>query len=449
MKEFINSFRRPILIVLGILLVLSLFIKQCWNSSEVNSYLNPPRAEYDVPFEEFLINADSLINIYTKTGTHLEIPANSFEDSSGHQVSGIVNLKVREFHTPMEILRAGIPLQTNIRKNEFLESGGMIEIKATKDSKILKIQDGKSMGIDLAAFKNSPDFQLFNLSDSGYWNVQDTFKVIPNERRNKILKSLFSKLISKQKERPTDLIFELFSDIDISPEMEPWLGQKWLIKAENVTPQVKRALRVNWDSLSIKKKKNGEYFLEFHKDITYYRIEKKDEKRSFSFLAKPYDELTKSEDKHFSYDERMVKVDSINKEIQAEIARVKQEAEYLNSFKIRNMGIWNIDKIAKMDDYIPIYPSFDFTTNLKSVNKIRLFCIYEDANSVIEFNLDSKNPIYIAKNNKTKIVAILPGSDVRVVDSEYLNKLILKPNSRSHLITTIIDKTQFFKVSSP
>ena len=108
---------------------------------------------------------------------------------------------------------------------------------------------------------------------------------------------------------------------------------------------------------------NGEYLLEFHKEITYYNSNKKNGKKSFTTLARPYNALTNSEDKDFSYGERLLKVDSINKEIQVEIARVKQEAEYLNSFRIQNMGIWNIDKIAKMNDYIPIYPIFDFTNN--------------------------------------------------------------------------------------
>jgi hypothetical protein len=212
------------------------------------------------------LNADSLTNIYIKTGTHIEIPPNSFEDSLGNQVSGIVHLLIRELHTPMEIVRSGIPLRTNRIKNEFLESGGMIEIKATKDNTKLNIRPGGSMGIDLAAFKKSNDYQLFNLSDSGDWRVRDTFKVVVNERRNKILQALLSKLIPGKIEKQTDLIFELFSDLDISPQMEPLLGQKWKIKGVNVTPQVKRALRINWDSLSITKKGNGEYILEFHKE---------------------------------------------------------------------------------------------------------------------------------------------------------------------------------------
>lgn len=155
----------------------------------------------------------------------------------------------------MEILRAGIPLRTNRRNNEFLESGGMIEIKASKDSSKLKIRAGSTMGVDLAAFKKSTNYQLFNLSDSGNWSAKDTFRVIPNQRRNKVLQSLFSKLIFMKKEKSGDLIFEFFSDLDISPEMEPWLGQKWQIKSENVTTRVKQALRVNWDSLSITKKR--------------------------------------------------------------------------------------------------------------------------------------------------------------------------------------------------
>ena len=241
----------------------------------------------------------------SKTGTHIEIPPNSFEDSLDNQVSGIVNLQIREFHTPMEILRAGIPLRTNRRNNEFLESGGMIEIKASKDSSKLKIRAGSTMGEDLAAFKKSTNYQLFNLSDSGNWSVKDTFRVIPNQRRNKVLQSLFSKLIFKKKEKSGDLIFEFFSDLDISPEMEPWVGQKWQIKSENVTPRVKQALRINWDSLSITKKENGEYQLVLHKKITYYESNKKDRQRSFTVLAKPYNAVTKSEDKDFSFDERL------------------------------------------------------------------------------------------------------------------------------------------------
>lgn len=448
MKELINIFRRPFFIALPILLLLTLLLRQCWTHKAIDPYINPPSTAFDVTFEEFLVNADSLTNIYTKTGTHIEISPNSFEDSLGNQVSGIVHLLIRELHTPMEILRSGIPLRTNRIKNEFLESGGMIEIKATKDNAKLNIRPGGSMGIDLAAFKKSHDFQLFNLSDSGDWRVKDTFKVVVNERRNKILQALLSKLIPSKIEKQTDLIFELFSDLDISPQMEPLLGQKWKIKGVNVTPQVKQALRINWDSLSITKKQNGEYILEFHKEINYYDSEKKDERRHFKVRATPYNGLTKSEDKIFSFDEKLSKIDSIKKEIEAEIARVKQEAEFLNSFRIKNMGIWNIDKVAKMDQYTPVFATFDFMKELKTINKVRLFCIYEDANSVLEFTLDTKIPIYISKKSKTKIVAFLPNQKVSVVEPEILNKLNLLPDAKILLNTKIITKKKFFN-SSP
>jgi hypothetical protein len=449
MKEIIKSLRRPVLILFPILLVAFFLLKQQYIKNSAEPIINPPSLLDDVPFEYYQINADSLISIYTKTGTHIEIPAHSFEDLSGKQAFGNVCVRIREFHTPMEILRAGIPLRTTRRNNQFLESGGMIEIRASKDSSELKIREDKSLGVDIASFRSSDGYNLYNLSDSGAWNLKDNFQNIPNKQKSKTLKSLFSKLKLTKGITSTDLIFELFSDIDISPEMQPWLGQQWKIKSNNITPEVKNALRVNWDSLKVKIWNNGDYLLEFKKVISFYNIDKDDEVRNFSVIARPYNKHTKTNDTTFSLERNNVKLDSIKREIEAEIARAKQEADYLNSFRIKEFGIWNIDKIAKLSDYIPIYSHFDFENELKRENHVRLFCIYEEANAVLEFplNVKSKSQIYISKTQKTKIVAILPGKYVAIVNPKEIMKIKLSPGFNIDFKTQQISKKDFFNNS--
>ena len=71
MKELLRKYKKPFFIGLPILLLLTLLLKQCWVNKSLDPYINPPSADYDIPFEQFLINADSLTNIYKIGRAHV------------------------------------------------------------------------------------------------------------------------------------------------------------------------------------------------------------------------------------------------------------------------------------------------------------------------------------------------------------------------------------------
>jgi hypothetical protein len=99
----------------------------------------------DIPYEEFTINNDSAATINTKTGSVYSFTKNSLVFSNGDAVHGLVKVRIREFHDAIDIMRAGIPMRSRRNKNSFLESSGMVEIKAYKDSTELKLADNSSL----------------------------------------------------------------------------------------------------------------------------------------------------------------------------------------------------------------------------------------------------------------------------------------------------------------
>jgi hypothetical protein len=122
--------------------------------------------------------------------------------------------------------------------------------------------------------------------------------------------------------------------------------------------------------------------------------------------------------------------------IEEEKTRLSKEADMLNSFTISKMGIWNIDKIMKRDDLILVNASFDFEKEInRDINKLKVFVIYEDDNSVIPYTAVQWNKIGIRPNSKVSLVAVLLQNELAVISSDELQRQ-LRGASNSILFAT-------------
>jgi hypothetical protein len=133
--------------------------------------------------------------------------------------------------------------------------------------------------------------------------------------------------------------------------------------------------------------------------------------------------------------DRFLKADTVQQDIEAEMARLKKEADLLNTFKINRMGIWNIDKAVKLTDFVPVTARFDFQEQIKDFQKIRLFCVMKEDNSVVDFSNWKNNPIYLSADRPMEIVAVLPGGQLALVDFEQI-KAKLTRTTEPILFTT-------------
>ena len=119
---------------------------------------------------------------------------------------------------------------------------------------------------------------------------------------------------------------------------------------------------------------------------------------------------------------RFLKADSVQKEIENETARLNKEADLLNAFKINKMGLWNIDRPLSLTDFLPIKANFDFQTTLKKSQKVRLFCVLIEDNSVVDFPNWQNEPIYLSKERAMQLVAVLPSGNLALVDFEQIRR---------------------------
>jgi hypothetical protein len=99
------------------------------------------------------------------------------------------------------------------------------------------------------------------------------------------------------------------------------------------------------------------------------------------------------------------------------------------------MGIWNIDKAVKLTDFVPVTARFDFQEQIKDFQKIRLFCVMKEDNSVVDFSNWKNNPIYLSADRPMEIVAVLPGGQLALVDFEQI-KAKLTRTTEPILFTT-------------
>lgn len=380
--------------------------------------VKPPSSALDIPFEDYSFNADSGVVINTNTGTQVKIKPGTLVNKTGEQVKGIINMKIREFHDPTSLFLAGIPMSTDVNRSSFLQSGGMLEIRAFSGGEELNLKKGQSADIEIASYKNTDGYKLYYFNDNSSWAITDTFITKVNDRKTKAIDSL-----NKLKKEYVDI--EIVTDLTSVPVLIPYKNLKWRIEKNGQEQALKDAMRVNWDVIKVRQIKNGQK--QYNLSFTKYLNKWNDSNlvRTYSTIATPIYKgkiLSKRENKELENE-----VANINQRIEQEKERIAKQADLVSSFKIDRMGIWNIDKVLKLDDMVWADVEFDFEKDIDPIlNKVSIYLIFEEENSVIEYLPRDWNKIGFKKNAKMKIKAVLPGQHLVEVDNFQIQAKITK-----------------------
>ena len=422
-----------ILFTIGIgFLIFSL--KRCQYNEIAQARIQPLSKEVDVPFTEFEVNTLSDTILYTETGTALQLKSGIFVNMDNSQVLGNIKLKVREFHDAAAILKAGIPMRIRSDRNIILQSAGMIEVRAYLEGKELKLGKAKNIEAELATYRSSENHQLYYLNDNADWQIRNTFISKLNARKKNRLNALVA---LRERDDVEDLIFELYGDHDLAPELEPWRGQKWKISKEQLSQEVLESIRINWDSVKVIKidERKLVYKLTFWKTMHQFD-DKPSLTKKFSVKVTPVADSDSKMDLKVVMQNRFLKADTLQKQLADEVARVQKESDLLSSFKINQMGIWNIDKAIKLTDFVKVFVVFDFQDQLKEFQKVKLFCIMKEDNSVIDISNWVKEAIYLSPNRPMQLVVILSNGRVALVDFNQIKSKLSQTGKNIYFTTT-------------
>ncbi len=406
-------------------------------SSKKVSYeqkIEAPLTGSGLAFDLFAYKQDTGIRIATPKGTVIDIEPNTFAHANGTKVSNQIIIKVREMHTANDIFKSGIPMSVDAARKDFLQSGGMIEIRAFDNNEELVIATGKSIDIALARFKPSSGYSLYHLNDNQNWQVNDTFVLQNNEHK----KSALDKILNffKHPIRKTDMSenneFEIVANVKESPHLRAFENQKWKIVDGTDPEMVQKCMRMSWDDVVIKpiNVKQKIYKLTFSRVLTVHGSGESN--KTLSVQASPVNTSDTAFAKQLdNYDQTIISMND-------EKLRLQAEADMVSRFRIRQMGIWNIDKILNKEDLVTVSVKFDFEKDLDPyVHHIKLFVLHEDDNSVIYYLPQDWKNIKLSKVKKNSLIAVLPGNRVVVVDAKDVSDKLQNLDNQLYFVTKV------------
>ena len=393
--------------------------------------IEAPLVGSSLAFDLYAYKQDTSIRIATPKGTVINIEPNTFAHANGTAVSNQIIIKVREMHTANEIFKSGIPMSVDGARKDFLQSGGMLEIRAFDNKEELVIANGKSIGVALAQFTPSDGYSLYHLNENQNWQVNDSFVVQKNERKRNGLAKIFD-FFKNPSRQAVNNEFEIVANVKESPQLRAFQNQKWKIVDGTDPEMVQTAMRMSWDDVVVKpvNLKQKIYRLTFTRALTVQGSG--EQNKSLTVQASPVNVSDTAFAKQLiNYEETIVKMNN-------EKLRLEAEADMVSSFRIRQMGVWNIDKIMNKDELTSVSLKFDFEKELDPyVNHIKLFVLHEDDNSVIYYLPQDWKNIKLSKVKRNSLIAVLPGNRVAVVDANTVKSKMQLGGSEINFTTKI------------
>ena len=393
-----------------------------------------------VPFITNSFNNKDGFELHQPNGTHVDIPKNAFVDEKGKTVKGNIELKFREFHTAESILMSGIPMQMLDERNKYMESLGMMELRAFKNGKELSLKKGKAINVDLASTETpNKDFNLYLLEGDKQWKETGSFKTVNNDRRDSAFVNLIPLPETPESPDPdsTDVVFTLNGAF-----LKAYKGVEWrLVKSKN-EPVPYWAFRLNWDKIKVKEVKGKRKLFDLTFNYSQKNYRGKTVKQTFTARARPL--LTGKELKlaKAAYKEDFENYQLMAAKLELEEERLEQESSVLNRFAVNKMGVFNIDCVKRLGAYAMVELEFDFQGNVSAeFNKVMVMMVMEEINAVVKYNAFDWDEVSVI-GTRTELIMVLPGGIVARVSPEEFQKKINTSTVSKHFTNTFYFETE-------
>lgn len=196
-------------------------------------FIRPPFEEVQIPFESYTIKMGKEAKIKTQKGSVLRFPKGTLKDEHGNVVKGEVEVRVREFHDPVDFFLSGIPMTYDSAGTQYhFESAGMIEVYAFQGGKVLKIDPEKPVKVELVTNDPEGNYNVYQLDTTEriwVYNGKDQVKADKKSAKPELKDSLLMEP------------FAVFSLSDYENQIgminsEIQLVQKDIIQLENTKP---------------------------------------------------------------------------------------------------------------------------------------------------------------------------------------------------------------------
>lgn len=346
--------------------------------SEIENKVVRPFPNIPVDFEEFAINASRDNEIVTNNGSILRVPSKSLIDANGNIIKGKVNIKYKEYRDMVDVFLSGITMQYDSGgEGMHFESAGMFEIRGedSNGSEVF-VKEGKELIVDFASENSADRFNLYAFDETASkWNYLGKDKTLdPIEGKRKTsfaeeeMKKSGIKLELEKNEKSgtipkkadeTEFKLRVVFDEKEYPELAVYEDLQFqILNKKDFNPE---DASIDWISVNINKKENGQYSLHFvgaeterridcipvlegenyDKAMKQFESERLESKAVLSKLEEVQKQKELAYQNEFQEWEKTRQQDSIRRSLMSESD--KSKALVMREFQVKNFGIYNSD----------------------------------------------------------------------------------------------------------
>jgi hypothetical protein len=375
-------------------------------TSLLKSEIVPAFENLNIEYTKHEMASNEHFEIKSETGSEVKIPENAFVDENGNPVTGKVEIQYREIISASEIIFSGVDMKYEKDGKQYdFQTAGMFDIRAFSNGKPVFLAKGKEIEVSFAS-NISGDYGFYSYDEkAGNWVETDYGKVEISEEEPQT-EMAFQMPKPVQIDPKNDLIIEVKANYKRFPELAQYKGIMWKYVGEKDKAEITALLSKIWSNSELKP-------LEPSKNI--YTLSMITGKKAYDLEVMPVFSPAQYKKALAVYEEKK------------KVAELKKSKEYNVKRKtnISELGLYNYDAIHSSDRMI-VQSDFKVKTQdqLLPVEDVNLFLIMGDDNVVIRYPHNKLTSMYISPSASNKLVAIMPGNKVAVLDSKNFEKAI-------------------------
>lgn len=389
------------------------------------------------------------------TGSDVYVPQEAFLDKDGKPVSGKVELRYREFHTPAEILVAGIPMTyDSAGQRRHFESAGMFEISAWQNGQPLKANPAHPIKIAMVSPTDEDRFNIYYLDTAKKaWDFVSRDKG-ELQRKAAPMDSVAPQATATTVAAPLKpakatagahvLTIQLV-DPGSFPELTVYKGICFEVD-EKRTPYDPQLKYITWDDANVKRNSDETYTVTFTKDdkkysfITRVVVKEKDYEAAMKVYDAKYAEyqamLSTRQHENASH------VTNLTKE-QAKMDKERLAANYaamqratamrgslgaqtedvvMRTFLVNNFGIWNSDCPSSLPQGPEIFVKLTDPNN-KEMNPAHLYLVERGRNAIFTYYAHDLQHFRYNPNASNLLVAVTGENQVALIDNDEFTRV--------------------------
>ncbi|MEO8770896.1 MAG: hypothetical protein ABI402_12440 [Ferruginibacter sp.] len=226
------------------------------------AFINPPLPKINVPFSEYVFDAQQGETIYYNSGSIIHFPPSAFIDEANNIIKGMVKISYREFADPLDFFVSGIPMQYDSAGKKYnFESSGMCEINAFKDNKAVFVNPNAKPEINLSVTNKSALHNLYFLDTAKRsWefigkDVITEVKNISNDKtvaKNTVVSEYIGAPVKPMAPRKADDTHQAFSiEVDPNSFTELLAYDHLKFEAIDVSPNMRSDANEEWQDVKL------------------------------------------------------------------------------------------------------------------------------------------------------------------------------------------------------